>query len=184
MLKRQRIPAILFYGLTALEVVICIITFASAVSWLNGTFAGFLVYKDTFVSVSGSRDWPGPKAGLKFGGRIVAVDGQPIRQGRDIVEMLKDKTPGTEFRYTVESDGKIDEVVVSAARFTIRDFTVVFLIPFLIGLIIYVLGFVVYVLKPNTARSWVFLIACFCLGTMILAGFENGLPALEKSMPI
>jgi len=173
MLKRQRIPALLFYGLTALEVVICIICFASAVLWINGTFAGFLVYKDTFVSVSGSGDWPGPRAGLKFGGRIVAVDDHPIQQGRDLVEKLKEKTPGTLVRYTVESDGQIDEVVVPAALFTIKDFAMVFLIPFLLGLIIYVLGFVVYVLKPNTAKSWVFLIACFCLGTMILAGFEN-----------
>ena len=170
---RFGLPAFVFYALILLIIVICIISFASALSWLNKPFAGFLTYKDGFVSVSGSRDWPGTRAGLKFLDRIVAVDGEPVQNGPEIVSKVREKKPGTPVRYTVESDGEKREVVVPVTRFGIRDFALVFLVPFLIGLIIYILGFIVYVLKPNTATSWVFLILCFSLGTMILAGFEN-----------
>ena len=43
----------------------------------------------------------------------------------------------------------------------------------LVGLILYIMGLIVYFLKPNTSTSWTFLVLCFNLGTMILAGLEN-----------
>jgi phosphoserine phosphatase RsbU/P len=170
---RIGISSILFYSLSVLIAVVCIISFVSAVTWLNKPFAGFLVYKDTFVSASGQRDWPGPHAGIKFRERILAVDGQAIAQGPDLVNILRKKPVGSEATYLVESQGKTRKVVVPVSRFDISDFLNVFLVPFLVGFVLFVLGFIVYFLKPNTATSWTFLILCFTLGTMILAGLEN-----------
>ena len=91
MKKRIQTPTLMFYGVTALMAVVCIVCIVSAASWFNRSFAGFLVYEDASVSVSGSRNWPGPKAGLKFRERIVAVDGLTIADGRELVKMVKVK---------------------------------------------------------------------------------------------
>lgn len=164
---------LLFYCLVVVMAGISIISFVSAWSWFNRPFAGFLTYQDAFVSVSGTREWPGPKAGVKFRDRIVKVDGQPIRGGRDLVAIVKKAQPGTPIRYQIESDGKTREVTVPVSKLSAKDFLLVYVAPLLAGLILYSLGCAVYVLKPNTSISWVFLLACFGMGTMILAGLEN-----------
>ena len=170
---RLNLPTVMFYGVALLMIIICIGCFASAFSWINKPFAGFLVYKDSFISASGERDWPGPTAGLKFRERILTVDGVATKDGPEIVQHIRSKEIGANVRYQVESAGQIREVQVPVTRFTLGDFLTVFLTPFIVGVIIYLLGFVVYVLKPSNATSWAFLILCFSLGTMILAGFEN-----------
>ncbi|MBW2538887.1 MAG: SpoIIE family protein phosphatase [Deltaproteobacteria bacterium] len=120
----------------------------------------------------GSREWAGGKAGLRFLDRIVAVDGQPIYNGRDLIALLKDKQPGTPVEYTVESKGNVRRVIVPVDIFRLKDFLLVFFITFSVGFVLYVLGVVVYVLKPNTSASWVFFAPCFCLGTYMVTGFE------------
>jgi adenylate cyclase len=173
MAKRLHRSTLLFYGLIALMALVSIVTFASAWSWLNRPFSGFLTYQDAFVSASGAQDWSGPKAGIKFGERIVGVDDQLVRGGRDLVAMVKKKQFGTPARYLVESDGKTREVIVPVSKFSATDFLLVYVAPLLAGLLLFSLGCSVYFLKPNTSTSWVFLVACFGMGTMILAGLEN-----------
>jgi len=169
---RFRIPDLFFYGLTALMIVMSIVSFASAVWWTNRSFAGFLIYDSPYVASMASRDWPGIKAGLKFIERIVAVDKKSVLEGRDVVASARDKEPGTPVHYLVESNGKTREVTVPVSVFRVKDFFLVFFIPFLGGLALYVLGVIVYLLKPNTSSSWVFFILCFCLGTYMVTGFE------------
>ncbi|MBT8334167.1 MAG: hypothetical protein KJP19_07015, partial [Deltaproteobacteria bacterium] len=173
MYARGRLATILFFILTGCMLLICVVTWVSALSWFNKPFAGFLVYKDSSVSASGRRDWPGPQAGIKFRERILSMNGQPISKGPDLVNMVRQKSVGSEATYQVKSEGKIREVVVPVARFGVSDFFNVFLVPFLVGFILYIIGFIVYFLKPNTSSSWAFLVLCFTLGTMILAGLEN-----------
>ena len=173
MFERNRLASTIFYVLAGFMLFVCIVTWVSSLSWLNKPFAGFLVYKDAFVSASGQRDWPGPKAGIKFRERIVAVDGQPVGQGADLVNLVRKKPVGSEAIYQVESQGKTRKVSVPVVRFDISDFLNVFLVPFIVGFVLYLMGLVVYFLKPNTSTSWTFLILCFTLGTMILAGLEN-----------
>ncbi len=173
MKRRIQIHNIVFFALLALMIVIIVISLAGAISWLNRPFAGFLVYKDLYVSVSGQTDWPGPEAGLKFRDRIVAIDGQQVQEGNQFVNIIKEKQPGTPVRYSIDTDGQKREVEIKVDKFGIGDFIIVFLVSFLIGFMLYILGFVVYVLKPNTPSSWVFLMLCFSLGSMMISGFEQ-----------
>ncbi len=166
-------PTLGFFGLTVLMLLITVISFVGSLSFLNKPFPGFLIYREPLVATFGSKDWPGTKAGLKFRERIVAVDGQPVLEGRDVVNAARQKRPGTPLNYLVESKGETREVKVPVALFDMNDFLLVFFLTFLGGLILYTLGIIVYVLKPNTTASWVFLIACFCVGTYMVTGFEH-----------
>ena len=80
----SRLGHIFFYGICAATLVICVISFVSAFSWINKTFPGFYIYNYGRVGSMGSTDWPGAEAGLKFMERITAVDGQPVSGGREI----------------------------------------------------------------------------------------------------
>ena len=110
MKRRIQTHNLVFFALLALMIVIIVISLAGAISWLNRPFAGFLVYKDLYVSVSGQTDWPGPEAGLKFRDRIVAVDGQPVQEANQFVNIIKEKQPGTPVRYLIDTDGEKREV--------------------------------------------------------------------------
>jgi serine phosphatase RsbU (regulator of sigma subunit) len=169
---RIQISALIFYGLTTLMIFLSVFSFVSALSWLNRPFAGFLIYDFPYVGSMGDREWTGAKAGLRYLDRIVEVDGKPVWEGRDVVNIARQKKPGTPIRYLVEVEGKSREVTVPVAIFDLKDFVLVFLIPILGGMAIYVLGVIAYLLKPRMTTSWVFFILCFCLGTYMVTGFE------------
>lgn len=172
MKRRFQVPSLIFYGIAALMIVIGIVSFVKAVSWVNRPFPGFLLYKEAFVGSFKSRDWPGIKAGLKFVERIVEVDGEAVLEGQDVLDKVGEKEPGTPVRYLVESKGETREVVVPVAVFTAKDFLMLFVVVFLGGLIIYAFGIIVYFLKPNMRVSWVFLLSSLSLGTYMVSGFE------------
>jgi sigma-B regulation protein RsbU (phosphoserine phosphatase) len=169
---RLRIPTLIFYILTAFTLAVSVFCFVRAVSWINRPFAGILLYEFPYVGSMGSRDWPGYEAGLRYLDRIVSVEGQPVLNAEEVVDIISQKSPGTPVRYVVESKGEIREVTIPVDVFSTKDFIMVFLAPFLVGFIIYILGFVVYVLKPNTSTSWVFLLLCFGVCIYGVSGFE------------
>ena len=172
MKKGLRIPTLVFYAMTAFVVVVGVFCFAKGVSWVNQSFAGFLLYKEPYVGTYSSNDWPGPQAGLRTLDRIIAVDGQQVSRSRDLVAALRDKEPRTLVHYTVESKGQTLELALPVATFSVKDFLLIFIPPFLIGIFLYTLGFIVYLLKPNTKTSWVFLLGCLTVGVYMASGFE------------
>ena len=173
MKRRFRIPSLVFYGLTTLMASVIICCFASALSWVGKSFAGFTIYPPPYVASLGSRDWPGYKAGLRYLDRIVSIDGLSIRVGQDVIDAVRQKQPGTPVRYVFESKGEIHETTVSVATFDMGDFLSVSFTTLLCGLLLYILGVIVYLLKPNIASSWVFYCLCFTLGTYVISSFDS-----------
>jgi class 3 adenylate cyclase len=151
---------------------LCIVSLVSAIRFINKGFPGFFVYPFPNVGSYGSRDWPGYAAGLKFMDRIVSMDGEPVRNGRQVVNWTIQKSNGTPVHYVIESKGTTREVTIPVHTFGIKDFLILFVAPFIVGLAVYTLGFIVYVLKPNIHSSWIFLIVCFSLGTYVGTAFE------------
>lgn len=163
---------LLFYGLIALMALVSIVSFVSAWSRLNRPFAGFLVYYPPYVGSLGVKEWPGTEAGLKYLDRIVSVDGRPAQTGKDIADAVRQKKPGTLVPYTVESGGKIREIVVPVVLFSLWDLVQVFLTPAICGLILCALGVIVVFLKADILTSWVFLFFTFSLGAYLITPFE------------
>ena len=89
-----RAQIVVLIALAILTGVVCIISFVTPLSWLGKPFAGFLVYDPPYVGSYSMNDWPGRTAGLKFLDRIVSVDGQPVKSGRDICGCRKAKIAG------------------------------------------------------------------------------------------
>jgi len=169
---RLKFPSILFYGISGSVVVISIISFFNALSWINAPFAGFLVYDEPYVGTYSSRDWPGPQAGLRTFDRVVSINGEPVLEGRDVVKAFRQKKPGTQVHLVVESKGTIREVTLPVSTFSVRDFFLIYVTTFLGGLVLYGLGFIVYMLKPNKSSTWVFLLCCLTVGIYMITGFD------------
>ena len=169
---RLNFPSILFYGITGLIVVISIVSFINALSWVNKPFAGFLIYHPPSVGSISVSDWPGRKAGLSFLERVVAADGNPVIEGQDIVSLARSKKPGTQVQYQVESKGDKRKVSVPVTIFTIRDFFLAFFVTFFGGVILFILGVVVMLLKPNIKPSWIFFASCLGVGGYMVTSFE------------
>lgn len=167
-----RTSSILFYGITSLMVAVCLISFIHAISWINKPFPGFLIYQFPRVGSMSRGDWPGVKAGLKVLDKITAVNEQPVREGKNLVDIAKEKAPGTLIHYTVESEGRIRNVAIPTSIFTFYDFLMIFLMPFLGGFGLFFLGFIVYILKPDVPTSWVFYLFCLSMSIYMVTGFE------------
>lgn len=172
MRRRFQVASLTFYVLTACMVLITVVSCVCAISWINKPFAGILMYNPPLVGSLGSRDWPGYEAGLRYLDRIVSADDHAISKGGDLVELAREKGPGTNINYRVDTAGQIREIAVPVTKFSLKDFLVAFFIPLLFGLALYILGVIVYALKPNTPTSWVFFLLCFLLGTVSVTGFE------------
>jgi serine phosphatase RsbU (regulator of sigma subunit) len=168
----NRVQRVLFYTLCVVMLFICIVSFISAYSWLNKTFPGFYVYNFGRVGSMGSTDWPGAQSGLKFMDRIIRVNDEPVREGSEIVERARTMAPGTPIKYAVESKGNLHTVFVPTIKFQLKDFFVVFLVPFVGGGLIFCLGCIVYILKPDVYSNWIFFFFCLFLGIYIVTSIE------------
>lgn len=149
-----------------------LVSFFSALGWINKPFAGFLIYTYPHVGSMSARDWPGVRAGLKKDDLILEMQGHAIGSGQEVVRQAAELPPGNPVNYLVKSEGKSRRITVSTSIFSLRDFLAVFLLPFIGGLALYILGVAVRILKPNLPASRVFLFLCFTLGTYMVTGFE------------
>ena len=172
MIGRLKISSLFFYGLTSLMIVIIIISLVNAISWVNKPFPGFFLYDFPYVGTFSAEDWAGRKAGVKVLDRIVSIDDQPVWQGKDVLQSVSEKNPGTHVKYVIESKGDLRELTIPVGTFSLRDFFLIFLLTYLGGVAVFCLGFIVYLLKPNVGTSWVFFLLCFFLGLYMITGFD------------
>jgi adenylate cyclase len=172
MKRRFGLASILFYAATALVIITSAVSFISSLSWIDKPFPGFLIFKYPYGGSFSSKAWPSMKAGLKFMDRIVAADDQPIREGADVLAVVKEKKLGSQIHYTLERSGQIRKVAIPITQFSLIDWALIFLIPFVGGLLLFALGFIVFLLKPYTSTSWVFFLFCLFSSLYMITGFD------------
>ena len=103
---------------------------------------------------------------------VNSVDGKRIRGGQDVVRLAETKPVGTPILFDITSKGQTRSTVLPVQDFSLGDFLLIFIVPFIGGMIFYTLGFVVYLLKPNTRTSWVFFFSSLIIGFYTVSGFE------------
>ena len=168
----DRFATVVFLGLSALSIVVLVVSFIGAVSWVNKPFAGLLIYDFPQAGSMSLSDWAGRKSGIKLLDRIVSVDGVPVQKGQDLVKTVRNKTPGSTVSLEVISKGAHRNYTLPVTLFGLREFILVFLLTYIGGLALFCLGVIVYVLKPNITKSWVFFLFCFFLSLYMVSSFE------------
>ena len=89
-----------------------------------------------------------------------------------MVHLAGTKPVGAPILFNITSKGQSRSTVLRVQDFSLGDFLLIFIVPFIGGMIFYTLGFVVYLLKPNTRTSWVFFFSSLIIGFYTISGFE------------
>ena len=143
-----------------------------ALSWINKPYAGFLMFTFPRVGSMSETDWYGSKAGLRNNDQVLEINGKAIFRGKEVVEKARSLPIGSPVHYMVKTVKGTTLVEVRTDIFTVKKFLMVFMIPYVGGMILYVLGYIAFILKPYIRSSWVFFILCFTMGSYMVTGFE------------
>jgi sigma-B regulation protein RsbU (phosphoserine phosphatase) len=99
---------------------------------------------------------PALAAGLRRGDRVIAIEGRPYRNPRDLLQPIREKRPGQRLAVTIERDSRMSEVPITLeplhAWWLFAAVSYLFM-PWLSIL----LGFWVAALRPRDLRAWLVL---------------------------
>ena len=91
--------------LTAILVCLGVFCAAEAARWQT-PFAGFLVYRSGAVTSLWRAEWPGRRAGLRVRDRVVRVDGETVRGGREVQRALAAARARGQLTVTIEVESR------------------------------------------------------------------------------
>lgn len=143
-----------------------------AVGTIGQPFAGFFYGPNLLVGIGQRAEWPGIKAGLRSLDLIVSVDGMPIASGAALSERVAGYQPGETLIFRVERHGERKDIGVPVSQYQLGDFVVVFLAPFLMGLLFVSFGGILYFKQPAARASLVYLLLCCLIGLFCMAVYE------------
>ena len=123
-----------------------------ALSFVGKPFPGFLMYPNCMVSLFGSDEWSGVRAGIATWDVIREVDGRPVSSAGEVHELVRAAPPGTTFRYGVRRHGQTVIVAAPSMRFGERDFATESLPFFVTGVVFALAGLAIYLARPGRAN--------------------------------
>jgi len=148
--KKTSLEYLLFLVLTAAAVAVGALAARDARVCLGTTGPGFAVGRDALVLLP-----PPEGAGtLRAFDRVVAVDGQPVRTGQDILLRVAARPPGEPVHYGVRRGGNDLLVSVPCTERTERELLLQFLLPFATGAVFLAVGITVMVRSPRKGVAW------------------------------
>jgi signal transduction histidine kinase len=113
-------------------------------------FAGFMVGPHGVVGFRDPPSWTGPRAGLKPGDRITAVQGQPVPDNGKLQEVAGRYPPGTPLAYRLQGGRQVN---IPTMRMGLADVWWVFGIGAIGGLVHLALGYVVARARPASLAA-------------------------------
>jgi two-component system, NtrC family, sensor kinase len=122
---------------------------AQSLRWLDRPFAGFLLLENRVVASAGLGHWPAVRDGEIYQQEVVAVDGRPLGDARELASRVESLPVGTELRYRLRRDGIEQERIVATARFTARDFGQLFGSLFFCGVALCGMAIAIRFLRGN-----------------------------------
>ena len=129
--------------------------------------------KNIVKALSVEQRGPAERAGIKAGDRLVSIQGAPINQAIDVIQVLLTVKPYLNAKYSVERRGiEFTANVIVGER--VPDYTLYY--QYLIGLAYLAIGLFVYFRRGNAPKSLHFLLLClvsFVLSTFHYTGKLN-----------
>src|SRR5262249_3668803 len=148
--SRERVLA---WTLIGAAVLVAVVATADAWRQVGGITPGFNLMANLQTGVA-------DRGGVEPFGKILAVDGQPVRTHDELRALVEARPAGTEFRYAIERDGRSDELAVPSRRLSLRDFKHFLVDSLLPGLLILTIAAGISVLRAGAAGSRLFLGFC------------------------
>jgi signal transduction histidine kinase len=144
-------------------------TFLATARWLNAPFPGFFVYENLTVGPYHAPGWSGAASGLRSMDRLVALDGQELRERAQLYLAVKNAPAGKSFLYRVIRGDRSLDVVVPSMTLSFRDWLLSFGMYIVIGVAFLLIGIAPYF---NRASSAVALPLCFMV-LLVFVWFQS-----------
>ncbi len=107
------------------------------------------------------------EAGLRVGDKIMAINGKTYSTFDELFFKVRHDKPGSVNTYTVQRDGKTEEISITTGRLGLLAVVKRSVPIFIIGFIYVIMGIIVFVMKPQTTESWIFFIMSSLIGIHI-----------------
>jgi signal transduction histidine kinase len=141
-------------------------------SRFDDLYPGFFTYSNSMVSITQRNTWGGIGAGLKPLDIVLEVNGIKVNGGIDILRIIREFPPGSEFNYKIMRGGEVRSVNVKSAILSLKDKIFTFYLPFSIGLLFLLIGGVVFFIRITERANRVFLIFCALIAIFYTTGFD------------
>jgi PAS domain S-box-containing protein len=166
-----RLGRILVFIVLAITVVAFVLAQVFAWRWAREPFLGMLVEPTLVLSAFEGKGW----ARLQFDppleqpDRLIAIDGQSVKRYADIAAILREHRVGQQVTVTVVREGGSPrQETITLSKFPLTDMALLFLLPYLAGLVYLGIGVWVYWVQGWGRAGQVF--AAFCASVAIMVG--------------
>lgn len=166
-----RLGRILVLFMLALTVVVFVIVHILAWQWSREPFLGMLLESTLVISPYHGRGWARVQFDppLEHPDRLIAVDGQSVERRADVAAILRERKVGDTVMVKVtRPDGSTREEQIELTVFPLMDMLLIFLLPYLAGLIYLSIGIWVYWVQGWGGKGQVF--TGFCAAVALLVG--------------
>jgi signal transduction histidine kinase len=131
---------------------VCGAIFSSS-RWIHKPFPGFFVHANLTVGPYFLPQWSGSLAGVKSLDRVVAVNGQPLRQRGELYELMKGSSIGSHFHYRIIRNSQTLELTIPSMRFLLHDWFLTFGVYVVVGLAFLIIGIAPYFFRASSPAA-------------------------------
>ena len=148
------------------------LTAINATGWIGRTFPGFFLMANRVVPSVSLPTWDGAAA-ANFQNQVLAVNGETVASAAEVYEKVQKIGLGAPIRYDLRTpQGENVSAMLSARRFALSDFALVFGAYLFCAGVFLAVALVVVRLRPNSSAAYGFLSACVGLGAYALTGAD------------
>ncbi len=145
-----------------------------ATDWVDHLYPGFLMYRNGVVCLLNQPGWPGPRVGIQFPDRVVAVNGTVVSGANEVFAQIAGAPPRTPITYTLRRGSEVRTAVVPISRLTRREVFLTLGPLVLAGIVSIALGLGVLVLEPTRVATRSFFFFAVLLGLWAICKFDHG----------
>lgn len=141
-------------GVGAVLAAVGLLALAEAGTWIGRPFPGFLVLANRVIASAALPAWPASRGGVLFQHEVVAVDGEPVRDGASVRGRIEAQPPGTAFEYRLRRGARTFERRIESRRFEASDFAWLFGAYLLNGAVLGACGVAILARRRRSDAAW------------------------------
>ncbi|MEZ4705012.1 MAG: ATP-binding protein [Bdellovibrionota bacterium] len=159
-------------GGVVITLVLATVAMTRSIESIREPFPGFFYGPNLLVALGQRASWPGVQAGMESLDLVKSIDHKSVSTHQDIQSIMERKHLGDTLEVEVERNHHVKSFSYAITSFSFHDFVMVFLIPFLVGLLFIGFGAALYFYQPHQSASFLFFLLSFFIGIFCISLFE------------
>ena len=128
-------------------------TMVASFQWISRPFPGFFLHENLTVGPYFLPSWSGTLAGVRALDRIVAVNGQSLRERSQLYDLVKRTPAGSSFHYQLIRDSQPLEFAVPSMTLSFHDWFLSFGVYVVMGMAFLIIGVAPYYFHASSPAA-------------------------------